>query len=255
VTREDQSTDHRAAVVESLRNPSLERAASFVANARDDDAYVTLVGTCTVASHGPRARTHPPGRRHATLKPDDSVLVHDATGHRPVHRRPDGDVLAVAIEGTDEETLEVTVGDRDTPPALRVSFTKVALASAFDATETDPVSESGTEAELKQRVLDDPEQLEAGLRPLATERQTPAGPVDVYAEDADGDPVVVELKRDRAGPDAVSQLERYVDALARDLHADADPRGILVAPGITAKARRLLAARGLSFVDARRFAH
>ncbi|WP_323192963.1 endonuclease NucS domain-containing protein, partial [Halostella sp. PRR32] len=85
-----------------------------------------------------------------------------------------------------------------------------------DDHETD--APSGTEADLKERVLERPALVEPGLRPLATERDTPAGPVDVYAEAADGQPVVVELKRDRAGPDAVSQLARYVDALAADLH-------------------------------------
>ncbi|MUV61737.1 endonuclease NucS domain-containing protein, partial [Halobacterium sp. CBA1126] len=63
----------------------------------------------------------------------------------------------------------------------------------------------------------------------------------------DGAVVVAELKARRVGPSAASQLERYVNALRRDLHADADVRGVLVAPEITEKTRRLLAANGLSF--------
>jgi RecB family endonuclease NucS len=60
---------------------------------------------------------------------------------------------------------------------------------------------------------------------------------------------VVELKRRRVGPDAVSQLNRYVDALRRDIHDGATVRGILVAPSVTDRARRLLAERGLAFVS------
>jgi RecB family endonuclease NucS len=71
--------------------------------------------------------------------------------------------------------------------------------------------------------------------------------VDVYGRDADGAVVAVELKNERARPAAASQLERYVTALRRDLHADADVRGILVAPAVTEKTRRLLAESGLSF--------
>jgi RecB family endonuclease NucS len=58
----------------------------------------------------------------------------------------------------------------------------------------------------------------------------------------------VGLKRRRVGPDAVGQLGRYVDALERDLHADAEVRGILVAPSVTERARRLLAEQGMEFV-------
>lgn len=81
------------------------------------------------------------------------------------------------------------------------------------------------------------------------ERATPAGAVDIYGEDSAGRAVVVELKRRRVGPDAVSQLRRYVDALERDLHADAAVRGILVAPSVTDRASRLLSDHGLEFVS------
>ena len=47
---------------------------------------------------------------------------------------------------------------------------------------------------------------------------------------------------------AVGQLNRYVEALERDLHADAEVRGVLVAPSVTGRARALLAERGLEFV-------
>ena len=60
---------------------------------------------------------------------------------------------------------------------------------------------------------------------------------------------VLELKRRRVGPDAVGQLNRYVEALERDLHADAEVRGVLVAPSVTERAERLLAERGLEFVS------
>ncbi|PSP46193.1 endonuclease NucS, partial [Halobacteriales archaeon QH_6_66_25] len=73
--------------------------------------------------------------------------------------------------------------------------------------------------------------------------------VDIFGEDAEGNAVVVELKRRRFGPDAVGQLNRYVEALRRDLHADATVRGILVAPSVTDRAGRLLERRDLEFVS------
>lgn len=234
--------------VRTLQEPTPQRARAFVEAALDAGEFVALVGECSLATTTRTTCEHPPGRRHLACKPDGTVLVHGSTGHRPLHPQPDGDRVDVSVDG--ESRFVVAAGPSDGPDQLVATFTSVDVVTAFDAAAPDPdasTAPSGTEADLKARVLDRPDLVEPGLRPLATERPTPAGPVDVYAEAADGQPVVLELKRDRAGPDAVSQLARYVDALAADLHGDATPRGILVAPGLTKRARQRLADRGLDF--------
>ena len=81
-----------------------------------------------------------------------------------------------------------------------------------------------------------------------TERETSAGPVDIYGKDADGTPTIVALKRRRVGPDAVGQLNRYVAALDRDLPVKSPVRGLLVAPSVTERAEELLATEDLEFV-------
>jgi RecB family endonuclease NucS len=234
--------DHRP--VETLADPTLSRAFAFVEDAVASDRYVTVVGTCSVVATVDTDREHPIGRRHVACKPDGTVLVHGATGRRPIHPQPDGDRVEVRLaDDTSSLALEAGRGsDR-----LLVTFEAVSLVTAADVETPDAPDPSGTEADLKSLVLADPERVEPGLQPLATERDTSAGPVDVYAEAADGQPVVLELKRDRAGPAAVSQLARYVDALARDLHAEATPRGVLVAPSATARAKQLLAENDLEF--------
>ena len=230
--------------VGTLADPTTSRAFAFVADAVASDRYVTLVGSCRVVAAIDTDREHPVGRRHVTCKPDGTVLVHGPTGHRPIHPQPDGDRVDVHHDA-DAGDLVLEAGDGD--DRLVVTFEAVSTVVAADVEDPDAGDPSGTEADLKSLVLADPERVEPGLRPLATERDTSAGPVDVYAEAADGRPVVLELKRDRAGPAAVSQLARYVDALERDLHADATPRGVLVAPSVTPRARQLLAERGLEF--------
>lgn len=120
-----------------------------------------------------------------------------------------------------------------------------AVTAPGDRPDTDP------HAAVLARILDDPTLVEPGFRPLATERETDVGPVDLYGTDPDGRHVVVEVKTVRAGPDAVSQLSRYVEALARDLHADATVRGVLVAPSITDRARDMATRRDLGLVSLR----
>ena len=87
-----------------------------------------------------------------------------------------------------------------------------------------------------------------GFQAMATERETSAGAIDIYGEDADGTPVAVELKRRRVGPDAVGQLTRYVETLERDLYGES-VRGILVAPSVTDRAEQLLTSKELEFIS------
>ncbi|CQH47744.1 endonuclease NucS [Halobacterium hubeiense] len=226
----------------ALSAPDADRAAAFAADARGDGLAVSLVGECATEFEGRAERSLPAGVRSVLWKPDDTVLVHGATGRDPDAWATGG---SVAVEATDGR-LELRCGDGDAADALTVRFDSVQHAAAFDPADAD-AEVSGTESDLKERVLADPDLVEPGFQPRSTERETPAGPVDVYGRGRDGAVVAVELKARRVGPAAASQLERYVNALRRDLHADADVRGVLVAPEITEKARRLLAENGLSF--------
>jgi len=226
-------------------HPDAGTAHDLVADALDDDAMVALFGRCTVDYDGRAASTLGPGDRLVVLKPDGAALVHTDEGQQPVNWQPPGSHHAVAVDDGD---LRVE-SERETPAeTLSVRFKRVAHATAYDATDPEDLALTGTEADLCERILNDPSLLEPGFEPRATERETSAGAVDIFGVDANGRRVVVELKRRRVGPDAVSQLNRYVDALRRDSHDGAAVRGILVAPSVTDRARRLLTERGLAFV-------
>ena len=238
--------EERPGPVRTLDEPSHAAAAEHVEAGIDRGDLVTIFGRCVVNYEGRAASTLGPGDRHVMLKPDGSALVHTDEGQQPVNWQPPG--------GTHEVTLNddqlFVYSRRETPTEeIAVGFERVIQTSTFTVSDSETISLSGTEADLKHRILDEPEVVERSFQPLTTERETPAGAVDIYGEDADGRPVVLELKRRRAGPDAVSQLQRYVEAVDRDLHADAEVRGMLVAPSITERARRLLSERGLEFVS------
>jgi len=237
--------DGTAPGVATLVGPDPGTARAFLDDALDRGALVTVFGRCTVEYDGRAASTLGPGDRHLMVKPDGSVLVHTEEGQQPVNWQPPGCTHEVAVEGG-----RVRVRSERTTPAeeLLVEFESVGHAAAFDARDEGEFALSGTEADLRERILADPALVEPGFTPLATERDTAAGAVDVYGEDERGRTVVLELKRRRVGPDAAGQLSRYVEALRRELHADTEVRGILVAPSVTDRARRLLAEQGLEFV-------
>ncbi|MFB6229022.1 MAG: endonuclease NucS [Halobacteriales archaeon] len=230
----------------TLSDPALADALDAVTAAIERGDLVTLFGRCTVEYDG-RARSRlGAGDRHVICKPDGTVLVHTDEGQKPVNWQPPG----CSHESTVEDGQFVLQSTREAPDEeLLIRFGALRHVAAFDVTDPEELSLSGTEEDLRERVLDDPSAVEAGFEPLATERDTPAGAVDIYGEDTEGRAVVVELKRRRAGLDAVGQLERYVDALRRDLHADREVRGILVAPSATERTRELLEKQGLEFVS------
>ncbi len=225
--------------------PSHERACELVEAGIDNGLMVTVFGRCRVDYDGRASSTLDAGDRLVILKPDGTVLVHTGEGQQPVNWQPP------------ECTQEATVHDglrihsqRETPAEeLVVDFEVVAHVTAYDLTDEHDLSLHGTEADMRERILSNPSVLEDGFEPRATERETPAGAVDIYGVDTDGNAVVVELKRRRVGPDAVSQLKRYVGALERDLHAEMTVRGILVAPSMTDRAVHLLERHGLEFVS------
>ena len=227
-------------------DPEPEEALELVETGERRGLLCTLFGRCRVTYDGRASSTLAPGDRLVVLKPDGTVLVHTDENQQPVNWQPPGCTHEPALEDG-----AFFLRSRRTSPDERlvVRFEHLAHATAYNATDAADLALSGTEADLRQRILDEPSLLEAGFEPRATERETPAGAVDIYGTDSDGNVVVVELKRRRVGPDAVGQLNRYVEALGRDLHAGATVRGVLVAPSVTDTARRLLEERGLEFVS------
>lgn len=231
----------------ALSEPNVEEAYGRLAGAIDRGALATLFGECTVEYDGRAASSLGPGRRHVMCKPDGAVLVHTDEGQKPVNWQPPGSEQEARLENG-----ELVLHSRRLNPdeELIVRFIDIAHLAIFEISGggTAELSVTGTEEDMKRRILEEPELIEPGFRPLATERSTPAGAVDIYGEDREGRVVILELKRRRVGPDAVGQLNRYVEALERDLHAGVEIRGVLVAPSITDRARRLLATNGFEFV-------
>lgn len=241
-----ESDDPQRPESDAIHRPDPATARDCVTAAVEDGDLVTVFGRCTVEYEGRAASHLGPGDRLVVLKPDGTVLVHTDEGQKPVNWQPPGCTHEPGVEDGRFRIRSVrTAPDEE----LVVDFERVDQVSTFDVTDATDLALSGTEEDLRQRILDDPALVEPGFRPLATERETPAGAVDVYGEDRNGATVVVELKRKRVGPDAVGQLSRYVEALDRELHADAEIRGILVAPSVTPRARKLLAEKGLEFVS------
>jgi hypothetical protein len=231
--------------VTTLHRPAHRDALHALSRAFDRGEMVTVFGRCTVEYDGRAASSLGPGDRLLVLKPDGTALVHTDEQRTPVNWQPPGSEHRAAIR---DGRLRVRSERASPNETLDVRFEAIQQVSALPVTGGRAVDVHGSEADLRQQVLAEPELVVPGFDPAATERETTAGPVDVFGHDAEGRPVVVELKRRRVGPDAAGQLSRYVEALEREVPDGVTVRGVLVAPSLTERGRELLAERGLSFV-------
>jgi hypothetical protein len=232
--------------VTTLHRPTHRDALSLLEEAFGDGRMLTVFGRCTVEYDGRAASTLGPGDRLVVCKPDGSILVHTDEKRTPVNWQPPGSTHRASVR---DGRLRLRSTRENPDETLDVRFERVEQVSVYDVNDRSDLTLRGSEEDLRRRILDDPSLVEAGFAPEATERETAAGPVDIFGEDATGRPVVVELKRRRVGPAAASQLQRYVEALEREFGDGAAVRGVLVAPSVTDRTRELLEEKGLEFVS------
>lgn len=230
--------------VASLADPSPTEAHAFIEEHLAKDAMITIVGECVVDYSGRTDSFLPAGERLVVLKPDGTLLVHRTRKRTPVNWQPPGCLHQASVE---DGRLLVHSTRRDPEEVVEIEFRSILQVSGMQLADGRDLELVGTEEDLRQRILQEPSLIEDGFTPQDTERWNVAGPADIYGEDTDGRPVIVELKRRRVGPDAVSQLKRYVDEFIRDTGLEA-VRGIVVAESLTDNAQALAEREGLEFI-------
>ncbi|MBZ9715393.1 endonuclease NucS [Deinococcus multiflagellatus] len=215
---------------------------------RTRDCLVQVAGLAEVVYHGRAASTADVGAYLLLIKPDGSVQVHAPKGVKPMNWQPKTDEITAFVE---DDRCVLAAARRSPQELVRVIWLEPQVAQALEISERGGFMLSGSEKQLQELLARQPELIEPGLRVLSRELPVSSGGIDLYAQDAQGRYVVVELKRGKATQDAVSQLARYVrsveDMLLRTRQT-VEVRGILAAPEITAPARLELEARNLEFV-------
>ena len=90
-----------------------------------------------------------------------------------------------------------------------------------------PGGPSLAERNLEDFMVHHIEEIEPGLRVVERQLSTPVGRLDLLCEDADGDCVVVELKRTQGTDAAVGQILRYM-GWVKESRCAGRVRGIVV---------------------------
>lgn len=239
------STDPHNGSTETLYDPSAREAMWQIDAAASEGAVVSVFGVCRVEYDGRAASSLPPGARLLVLKPDGTALVHTDENRKPVNWQPPGGQHVVSIE----QGQLIVKSTRTSPEELlEATFETITRVTSYQISGQRSTDVIGTEEALREHLLANPDEIEKGFTPRATEYQTDAGPVDIYGYDQDDIPVVIELKRRRVGPDAVGQLTRYVTSLEKLPRHDTI-RGMLIAPSVTGTARERLTEKGHEYIS------
>ncbi|MDK2913272.1 MAG: endonuclease [Thermococcaceae archaeon] len=227
--------------VEAIERPSREEILRIINSALSSKSMLVIFARCRVHYDGRAKSELGSGDRIIMVKPDGAFLIHQSKKREPVNWQPPGSF--VSVEGREEVVVLRSIRRRP-KEVLEVELEEVYLASLFRAEDYEELSLTGSEAEMAEMLFQNPELIEPGFKPLFREKQIAEGIIDIMGKDRDGNLVILELKRRKADLHAVSQLKRYVEALSKQ-HGKV--RGILVAPGITSGAKKLLEKEGLEF--------
>jgi hypothetical protein len=224
--------------------PTLAEAADFLQKAFRGRNLALIIGTCRVDYEGRASSTLEPGERILIVKEDGSVLVHRPTGYEPINWQPPKCLMTVRVE----EGGVVVMASRAQPKeTVSIEFSEISLVATGNLVDSGEFALHVTELQMKQAILTAPDLVESGLKPLQQEKSLgEAGFTDIFAEDKNGNLVVVEIKRNAATKDAVSQLQRYLDTLRKRINRPI--RGIVAAPELRRSAQPLLEQLTLEFV-------
>jgi RecB family endonuclease NucS len=229
--------------LETYSNISLEELVSMLKSAIARRSLVVVFGECRVDYEGRAASRLEPGERVVIIKRDGALLVHRPDGYSPVNWQPSTATIEVAFKPGIGLLIHAV---RDRPREyLTIVFTRVDLVVVGSLVDHGEFTMYLEERDMRDVLVENPWLIEDGLRILEVEKPVGDGYVDIYALDASGRHVLVELKRVTATREAALQLYKYVEAYKKE--RGETPRGILVAPSFAPTALETLAKLKLEY--------
>ena len=195
---------------------------------------ILIVGTCDSIFDGRIKSTLPKGERILLIKKDSSILLHNATGMRPVQWQKQK-AGKVSFKISSEGLLVMESYRPKTDESFFIRFHDVFFASVLKIIETlEGAYVIGDEKDFVDALIARPDLIEQGLKVKEREKEIPFGLIDIFAEDKSGHEIVIEVKKQAATLADAQQLHRYIEHFQNQ---GKKFRGILVATHLPEKAR------------------
>jgi RecB family endonuclease NucS len=227
-----------------LVTPSPEEAFELLSSSQSNvkKRMVTIVGHCKVDYAGRAKSFLDYGDRLVVIKADGTLMVHNNEKREPLNWQPPGTRIQYSLE----DGLTIDARRTNPPEAMHIHFKDIHAISVFQLDDSVKLDIVGEEYDIVTKIESDPSVVEKGLRVIRREKVTNSGFIDLFCEDKDGTPVIVEVKRTSISPSAVYQLEAYLIDF-RKKNNDAAVRGILCAPRVSELAKTLIEEKGLEY--------
>ena len=207
---------------------------------------ISIVGQCSAVFEGRVSSSLEVEERVLLLKKNKAVILHGVSGLKPLNWQGSGS--RIAIRQTPEGFLLVeAVNSKKSTERILITFHNISLVFRVQGSSGE-LSLFGSEQDIVNYLLENPDLIEEGFQPVLKERPTEFGYIDIIGIDKLGRKTIVEVKRRTATPVDVQQLLRYVQNFQPlDSKGSGNIRAILIAPGIGKKAFAYLKANGLEF--------
>jgi hypothetical protein len=223
-------------------NPSLVDSKLSIQEALEKSKAILLVGPCEVHYKGRASSTLGNGERIVLITEDRALLIHRSQGYRAVNWQPPG--CRFRVEQNSGKDLEITAVRMKPLESVKISLSSVYLICVLDLHDESEISLYASELEMKKAILYRPNLIEDGFIPIASEKETPKGFVDILGRDRNGNNTILEIKRGKATREAVLQLARYIGVFRKQ---NPTTRGILVAENLAKGAQRAITSLNLEF--------
>lgn len=229
------------APVAIFSKPSMEEALKLIQGSLAKGMGLLVVGCCKVDYEGRASSSLDFGERMILIKEDGAVLVHRPVGYEPVNWQPPKCLFQTDLTAEGLKIRSIRLKPKE---IVSMVFSEIFLLVILNLVDKGRFYLYASEEDMRKAIILKPSLIEAGFKPIAYERMVEPGFIDVYGCDGEGRLVIIEIKRDKAGKEAVFQLLRYINPLRK---ANERVRGIIVAPGLGRGVKMLLKTFNLEF--------
>lgn len=185
------------------------------------------------------------GDRLVIIKSDNTILVHQPTGSVPVNYMKEDSKIEVSRR---DHHVIIKSQNQKYKDHLEIDIYLIHNFISQRLEDGKKLHLEGNEKDMSDMIYDNPTLISKDFKPLSREEHTKYGFIDVFGYNKKKELVIVECKRYTIGPDAVTQLRRYVEKI-KSLRGLKVVHGIVAGPKISPNALKMAQDWGFNFIE------
>ena len=212
------------------------------------DHIIIIVGYMKIIYRGRASSEADYARRLLMIKPDGTLLIHEARGRDPINWQPPGSICSFGIENQElklrcqrqQYNEEVIVYFKD---LFHIGVAILDVSNFFEV--------KGVEKDIVDQIISTGLPIDRNAKLVGKEISTPHGKIDLVYINNERDIIyIIEVKNEKAGVAAVDQLRRYVEYMKQHSRGR-NIIGVLIANGISDEAIKLILTYDFIFLNIR----